>query len=156
MPDQWDDTIARRYLDAYGDHPLQELWLEHVTLGPEDFLLDIGCGGGGAIRAALARVPDLRAVGIDPSKVMLAAAREAAPRADFYGASAEAIPLPGGVVTQALANCSLVHMSDIDAAVVEIARVMRKGGALLAISEAFAELDGDEGSISPGDLALIR
>lgn len=152
MDNNWNDQTAQSYLDKYADHALTRLWLSHVTLAPDEFLLDIGCGGGASIKAAIGRMKSIRAVGIDPMPVMIRAARELLPRADFYEAEAASIPLPGSVVSLALANCSAIHWADIGAGLAEIHRVLRTGGQLLIIEEAFASQTEDGMLNSPQDL----
>lgn len=148
----WNDEISRNYLDSFADHVLNLLWLEHVDLHEGDFLLDIGCGGGGAIKAALQNCEALRVVGVDPMQVMLTAAREIAPRADFYLSGAEDIPLPGNVVTCALANCSISHWQDRTAGLNEVGRVLKSGGRFLIIEEAFSFQSEDGATNSPEEL----
>lgn len=152
MDQTWNDRSAQSYLNRYGDHDLNRLWLTHVTLAPDEFLLDVGCGGGASLKAAIKAAKSIRAVGIDPMPVMINAARELLPRADFYEASAEKIPLPGGVVTLALANCSAIHWEDIGLGLREVHRVLKQGGQLLLIEEAFATQTDDARLNSPQDL----
>lgn len=151
----WTDKAARVYLERYGDHALNRLWLHHVDLDPSTFLLDIGCGGGAAMKAALQQQPDLRAVGVDPSPVMIRAARTLLPRADFYETGAESVPLPGQVISLALANCSIMHWEDFSAGLREVERVLRPQGQFLVIDEAFSaeELEGQ--IASPQELPTL-
>ncbi len=152
MDNNWTNETARNYLERYGDHPLTRLWLDHMRPGPESFLIDLGCGGGAALKAAHGAEPDARLVGLDPNPVMVAAAREAMPRADIYETGAEEIPLPGGVITHALANCSISHWQDVNVGLVEVFRVLAPGGIFLIIEEAFAEIDDSAAMTSPQDL----
>ena len=152
MDQIWNDRSAQTYLDKYSDHKLNRLWLTHVTLAPDEFLLDVGCGGGASLKEALRAVKSIRAVGIDPVPLMIRTARELLPRVDFNEAEAESIPLPGSVVTLALANCSAIHWRDIDAGLSEVHRVLRKGGQFLLIEEAFAAQNEDGRLNSPQDL----
>lgn len=152
MGSDWDDETARWYLERYGDHALNRIWLEHIDLSPNDFLLDVGCGGGASIMAAMPHLPEGRATGIDPMPVMVAAARERLPGTDFYEAEAEAIPLPGGVVDVVLANCSVIHWRDVTAGLREVHRVLKPGGQFLALEEAFASQDEEGRLKSPQDL----
>ncbi len=154
MEQIWNDRTAQAYLERHGDHALNRLWLEHVSLSPEDFLLDIGCGGGAALEEAFSRVNDIRAVGIDPVAVMVRTARKKLPKADIYEASAESIPLPGEVVSLALANCSASYWPDLQDGLAEIARVLKPGGRLLVIEEAFAALSDGVELRSPQDLPV--
>jgi ubiquinone/menaquinone biosynthesis C-methylase UbiE len=152
MDQTWNDRTAQAYLSRYGDHELNRLWLNHVSLKEDTFLLDVGCGGGASLKAASKAMKGIRAVGIDPMPVMISAARELLPRVDFYEATAESIPLPAEVVSLALANCSAIHWADINAGLREVFRVLRKGGQFLIIEEAFASQTEDGRLNSPQDL----
>lgn len=152
MSIDWSDDTAQWYLQKYGDHNLNRLWLEQIELSDNDFLLDVGCGGGASIKAALLKFPDLRAVGVDPSEVMINAAREALPRVDFYQTGAEELPLPGGVISVVLANCSVIHWPDLAAGLTEVFRVLKPSGQFLSIEESFASQSEDCRLKSPDDL----
>ncbi|WP_328869442.1 class I SAM-dependent methyltransferase [Streptomyces sp. NBC_00287] len=74
--------------------PLEELLLESVSAGHGDQVLDVGCGTGSTTLAVARRLgPTGRAVGIDISETMIAAARERVAReggaATFILADAE-------------------------------------------------------------------
>src|SRR5919198_2952030 len=71
--------------------------LEALALGPEDELLEIGCGGGLLLRDALAT--GARATGIDHSEEMVALAGERAPGAEVFVSAAERLPFPDGAFT---------------------------------------------------------
>jgi len=62
MNEIWNDRSAQAYLEKYGHHALNRLWLTHVDLSPDEFLLDIGCGGGTSIKAALSQEKGLREI----------------------------------------------------------------------------------------------
>ena len=104
-------------------------------VGPDDHVVDIGCGPGTAVRAAAGR--GARATGVDPSPVMLQVAgpltvrnRSAIAWAD---GGAESIPVPDGEATVVWSVMCVHHWADIDAGLDEAKRVLAPGGRLLAI-----------------------
>jgi ubiquinone/menaquinone biosynthesis C-methylase UbiE len=102
----------------------------------DDRVVDLGCGPGGAVRAA-ARA-GAAVVGVDPAPVMLRTARvlprgAAARRARYLQGGAESIPLPDADATVAWAVATVHHWPDVGGALDDIHRVLRPGGRLLAM-----------------------
>ena len=97
-------------------------------------LLDVGCGDGGLLGAAMARWPDVRGTGLDLLADRVQAARDAVPAATFVTGSADALPFGDqsfDVVT-AITIVSSIPSAQMEAAVAdEIARVLRPGGWLV-------------------------
>ena len=95
-------------------------------------VLDVGCGTGRLLRAAHARWPNARLVGIDPSEGMIAAGRVRT-RAQLHLAGAEAIPLPDRSIDLAFSTIAFHHWADPARGLREVARVLRPGGGLVLI-----------------------
>jgi SAM-dependent methyltransferase len=98
-------------------------------------ILDVGTGTGTLARAAAARWPEGRVVGIDPDRDMLAVARSEADREFGSGGGpellpgrAEAVPLPDGSVDAVVSSFAFQLVGDRAAALLEAARVLRHGG----------------------------
>ena len=89
---------------------------------------DIGCGEGRLTR----HLKELghNVVGIDASPALVAAARTSDPSMDIRLADAAALPLDEATIDLAIAFMSLQDMSDMPAAVREIARVLAPGACL--------------------------
>jgi ubiquinone/menaquinone biosynthesis C-methylase UbiE len=95
-------------------------------------LLDVGCGTGVLIERVMARYPDLRVTGADPSPEMLAVARARVPAgARLVLAVAEALPFPSGTFGVVVTSSSLHHWRDPAMGLREIARVLGPAGLLV-------------------------
>jgi ubiquinone/menaquinone biosynthesis C-methylase UbiE len=96
---------------------------------PCEAFLDAGCGDGRHLEALAAELPARRA-GVDISERILETAR-ARVDADFRQASLEALPFGDGEFDLVLSTQVIEHVPDADAAVAELARVLRPGGTLV-------------------------
>jgi len=91
-------------------------------------VLDVGAGTG--LASAALREAGARPVAIDRSPAMLAL--DATSRPPAVAGALEALPLRDDAVDDAVAAFVLNHVDDPTAALVELARVVRAGGAVLA------------------------
>jgi ubiquinone/menaquinone biosynthesis C-methylase UbiE len=113
-----------------------ELAVRLTGTGPDDHVLDVGCGPGVAVRRA-SRVAT-SVTGIDPAPVMLRVARlltvrRRAPAARYLEGTAEHLPVPDASATVWWSLATVHHWTDIDAGLAEARRVLRPGGRLLAV-----------------------
>jgi ubiquinone/menaquinone biosynthesis C-methylase UbiE len=107
---------------------------ELTGLGPDDVLVDVGCGPGSAVRAA-ARL-GATVTGVDPAPVMLRTARfltRDASRIRYVEGVAAALPLPAASATVVWSIASVHHWADLDGGLADVKRVLRPGGRFLAI-----------------------
>jgi SAM-dependent methyltransferase len=91
-------------------------------------VLDAGAGTG--LASAALRAVGARPVALDRSRPMLA--RDAQARPPAVVGALESLPLRDGAVDDAVAAFALNHVDDPVAALAELARVVRPGGAVLA------------------------
>jgi SAM-dependent methyltransferase len=103
----------------------RDLFLELVP-EPRGRTLDLGCGEGRLARDLAAGGHDV--VGVDASPTMIAAARDAAPAMELHVADAAALPLADESFELVVAFMSLQDVDDLEGAVLEAARVLRRGG----------------------------
>lgn len=103
-------------------------------LGPDDAVVDIGCGPGVAARHA-ARL-GAGVTGVDPAPVMVRVARlltRPSVGVRYVAGAAEALPLPDDSASVVWSIATVHHWTDIDAGLGEVRRVLRDGGRFVAI-----------------------
>jgi ubiquinone/menaquinone biosynthesis C-methylase UbiE len=104
---------------------------ELTRVGPDDRVVDIGCGPGTAVREARRR--GAAATGVDPASVMLRVGRLLSRRPGITWAvgSAEALPVPDGAATVVWSLATVHHWRDVGEGLAEVHRVLEPGGRVL-------------------------
>jgi ubiquinone/menaquinone biosynthesis C-methylase UbiE len=117
--------------------------IEELAPGPADSVLLIGFGPGVAISALLPRVPDGRVGGADPSWAMNMLARRRArdPRVRLERTTADRLSWPDDHFDGATAVNSIMLWKPLAASAAEVARVLRPGARLVAITHDWALRD---------------
>lgn len=106
--------------------------LAALRLGPEDRLLEIGCGGGLLLCDALAL--GAAATGLDHSPEMVSLAGDRAPGAEVVLGSAERLPFEEGSFTALAMSVVFFFFADPAAVLWEAHRVLASSGQLLTAS----------------------
>ncbi len=108
--------------------------IEALAVQPTDHVLDIGCGHGRALGELARRAPRGRAVGIDPSELMVAIAMRRnrgsvrAKLVDVAHAGVERLPFEDATFDKALCVHGMYFWRELEPALAEIARVLKPGG----------------------------
>ncbi|PIE31950.1 MAG: SAM-dependent methyltransferase [Ilumatobacter coccineus] len=117
--DEFTDGIDPEYTDQIIPLALDEL-------AGRGRILDIGCGDGQISRALAAAGSEV--VGIDPTWNQIRVAHERGGGPRYVRATADEIPFPDGSFDAALVCLVFEHIDALDAAIAEVARVVRSGG----------------------------
>ena len=117
--------------------------LTHVSLEPHATILDIGCGGGGALGDMAVHFPNAKLYGIDYSwdMVSLAARVNTKPiengRIEILGGTVSSLPFSGNTFDLVSAFEAYYFWPDLIHDLKEIRRVLRPGGTLLIVNEVY-------------------
>jgi len=123
--DGWDDMILLQRRMSAG--------LARFGLGPQETVLDIGCGTGNltiALLAALGEAGKVVAVDISPRMIEVARAKVRDSRVTWHVESAEDLPLSEGAADRIMCFSIWPHLRNQDAVLGEFARVLRPRGHL--------------------------
>jgi len=90
-------------------------------------ILDVGCGSGRLLRAAHARWPSAKLVGVDPSSGMIEVGRDLT-QAELHVTGAESLPLADSSIDLAFSTIAFHHWANPAAGLREVARVLRPSG----------------------------
>ncbi|MCA9856850.1 MAG: class I SAM-dependent methyltransferase [Dehalococcoidia bacterium] len=121
---------------------LVEDFASHLPEGGSH-VLDFGPGDGWPSIPLARRLPAARVIGIDPSPRRVAvsranAARAGATNAQFVAGDGAALPVRDASIDLAVASHALEECADPEAAMRELARVLRPGGVLRVQSQVWA------------------
>ena len=100
-----------------------------LGIGSGHLVLDVACGTGEWLQAAHGRGAGI--AGVDLSAKAIAFCRENNPAGEFYSQGAESLPFADASVDLVSCLGSLEHFPDKSAALCEMYRVLKPGGALL-------------------------
>jgi len=140
------------YRDPLFHYPNFRVILSELALNQDDYLIEVGCGGGALMKDALRS--GCRAAAVDHSPEMVRLAREnnqgavAERRVEILEASADRLPFAEATFTCAAMTGVLGFLPDPVAALAEIRRVLRPGGRLVALGSD-PELKGTPGAPEP-------
>lgn len=97
-------------------------------------VLEVGCGTG-AILGGVAMPPGGRLHGLDIDRAALTLARQHAPQAHLAAGDAHVLPYPNASFDIAFCHFVLLWVAEPAQALAEMRRVVRPGGAVLALAE---------------------
>lgn len=143
-------------VDVRSRAPIDDVLLGHLGPAAGDDVVELGCGTGHTLLAAVDAVPDLRLVGVDIDSESLAVAgpllsgagaRHLLLRADL----SRRLPLVTGSVSGVICHNVLELLADPAMLLAEASRVLRPGGRAV-----FSHTDFESVAISGGDVELTR
>jgi SAM-dependent methyltransferase len=140
------------YRDPLYHYPNFRVILGELALTREDYLLEVGCGGGAMLKRALESGCRAAAVDHSPDMVRLALQenRDAVleGRLEVRESGADALPFPNATFTCAAMTGVLGFLPDPVAALAEVRRVLAPGGRFVALGSE-PELKGTPAAPEP-------
>lgn len=125
-------VLERRAADLQ-QQAMLNAYLADVDFPAEAEVLDVGCGTGAVSRVLARRAGIGRVVGIDPSPVFLATARQLAAdlaNLTFFEADGRSLPYGDGSFDTVIFHTTLSHVPEPELALAEAFRVLRPFGVL--------------------------
>jgi 2-polyprenyl-3-methyl-5-hydroxy-6-metoxy-1,4-benzoquinol methylase len=142
------DHVSYRYRGDDERPPRYAGWVDALLarLPPAAVVLDLGCGCGVPVAAALARAGH-RVTGVDVSEVQVARARQLVPGGTFVHADATTVDFPAGGFDAVVCLYALIHLplAAQPGLLARVATWLRPGGCLLATTGARAWTGTEDG-----------
>lgn len=114
----------------YGRHSVLDApMLERVRSRSFGTALDVGCGEGRFCR--MLRAEGVVPVGLEPTRALREAAIARDPSGTYLAARAESLPFANGTFDLVVSYLTLIDIEGLEAAIAEMARVLRREGTLL-------------------------
>jgi SAM-dependent methyltransferase len=126
-----------------GHSEVTDWGLGHISIGKDDTILDVGCGGGETVCKLTGIAPQGRVYGVDFSEVSVAVSRSRnrqltkIGRVDIQFGSVSCLPFPDGMFDLVTAVETHYFWPDLVSDMQEILRVLKPGGKLAVIGEAY-------------------
>lgn len=133
------DPQQRELRDAY----LSELPFDGACV------VEVGCGTGAVARDLAARPGVAEVVGVDPSRVLLARARELGGEVSYVEGDGRALPLEDASFDVVDFHTTLCHIPEPERALSEAWRVLRPGGRLVVFDGDYATTTMSTGPFDP-------
>lgn len=134
MSEGWDTSAAAwiASLDQdFSRHGVLDVPMRaRVKAGGYGRALDVGCGEGRFCR--MMQAEGVASIGVDPTAELISVARARDPAGDYRIGRAERLDFADASFDLVVSYLSLIDIEGLEAAVAEMARVLRPGGAILA------------------------
>lgn len=122
---------------------LTDWGLGHISVGANDTILDVGCGGGRTVSKLAAMATEGKVYGIDHSEQSVAATKRtnargvALGRVEILHGSVSQLPFPYGMFDLVTAVETHFWWPDLPGDMHEVFRVTKPGGTLVVIAEVY-------------------
>jgi SAM-dependent methyltransferase len=122
---------------------LTDWGLAHVSIGGSFTILDVGCGGGSTVSKLASTASEGKTSGIDRPEASVAASRSMnrkwieTGRVDIRHASVSQLPFPSDTFDLVTAVETHFYWPDLPADMQAVLRVLKPGGTLILIAEAY-------------------
>jgi len=129
---------------------LTDWGLSHLEIRKNDSVLDVGCGGGAALKKIAAMNSPGKCRGIDISDLCISEASKMNEetvkegRMELLKGDVAALPFPDASMDAVVSIESFYFWPDPDRGLREICRVLKSGGHLLIVLEYRADMEKDE------------
>lgn len=125
------DQHAQWWIDGFTDGADPEYVQQIIPLALEELagknvVLDVGCGDGQIARALAANGATV--LGIDPTQMHIDIANDRAGGPSYLLGSATSLPVEDASQDAVVACLVFEHIDEVDAAIAEVARVLKPGG----------------------------
>ena len=139
--DRWDSPDAYEPYVGRWSRLVAREFVQWLAVPPGSRWLDVGCGTGALVRAALAHAAPREVVGVDPSETYIASASAQIDdrRTRFDIGDAQALRAATATFDVVVSGLVLNFVPQPELAVAEMARATRPGGALAAYVWDYAE-----------------
>jgi ubiquinone/menaquinone biosynthesis C-methylase UbiE len=111
----------------------RESFLAALAPARGEKILDVGAGRGAVAARVLGFAPGSEVFAVDPNEKRVAAMRRDHPQLRSSVARAESLPFADSFFDKAYTTMALHHYSDLDAALRELARVLKPGGSFIVV-----------------------
>ena len=124
--------------------------IDHFAFTGSERVLDIGCGGGAALRRLAEKVPEGHLTGVDYSEVSVALTMEndadliGQGRLDVMQASVSELPFADNSFDRIITVESFYFWEKPESDLREVLRVLDKGGTFLIVADIYGDAELDE------------
>lgn len=153
-------VMIARMNDSHSD---MTAWaFDFLPLKPDDTVLDVGCGGGAALKRLSGRIKGGKLYGIDYSDVSVEASRKLnqkdvdSGKMTIIEASVSDLPFDDATFDAIVTVESYYFWPDIEHDMQEVFRVLKKGGTFLMVAEMYMHDELDEAHIASGKKYGLR
>jgi SAM-dependent methyltransferase len=142
QPQGWLGRLLLRNMNQRHS-PLTDWGLSHISVGPRDTVLDIGCGGGRTIGKLAAAAAEGKVFGIDHSEASVATSTKTNEkliqegRVEIRRGSVSELPFPSGTFDLVTAVETHFFWPDLPGDVREVFRVVKPGGRFILVAEVY-------------------